>query len=323
MTDRKYFSGNTLQQAVMKAAREFDVPPDDLVYRRVQKKHGFLKIRRNVVIEVDPGNPRQVLSDEEALRRAQEIEPEVGVPRRGLTAPPESPSPPEKQKRHEKQKTGGRRKRPEKKERPPRKAEDKGARAPQRRKKRDERRREPSEKRGRRDERGDRMVDLPEAPERPKEKYPPAEGKVAEAIREGVDMLVAVAGAEMECSVLEGEDRYEIELWGSDQDLLLADDGRPLLGIQHLLVRVVRGLTGESIYCRVDCDQFHDIREERLRDLAQRVASEVHRRNRPKLLESMAPDERRIVHIALTDDPNVTTESIGRGYFKRVKLRPS
>ena len=37
----------------------------------------------------------------------------------------------------------------------------------------------------------------------------------------------------------------------------------------------------------------------------------------------MAPDERRIVHLALADNPDVVTESEGRGYFKRVQIRPS
>lgn len=322
MTERKFFSGNNLQQAVMKASREFDIPPDDLAYEQVEKKHGFLKIRRNVVIEVDPENPRRALSDEEALRRAQQIEPEVGVPRRGatLTETSERKGPPKGKKRRRDSKGAEPRRKSADRDRPPRERSKK-RRAPSRersaRPERPAREKAPS----RRDTDG--MVELPDAPERPKEKYPPAEGEIAEAIEEGLEMLLDVAGVEMESSVLQGEDRYEIELWGPDQDRLLADDGRPLLGIQHLLVRVVRGLTGESIYCRVDCDQFHDIREERLRDLAQRVASEVQRRNRPKLLESMAPDERRIVHIALTDDPNVTTESVGRGYFKRVKIRPS
>lgn len=319
MTERKFFSGNNLQQAVMKASREFDIPPEDLDYEQVEKKHGFLKIRRNVVIEVDPDNPRRALSDEEALRRAQQIEPEVGVPHRGVTLPEQ----PERKKPERKKQQRGGKPKPKRHEKPEK--GDRGRRSRRgRSKKRPEPRRErPSRKESRPRPSAEEMVELPQAPERPKEKYPPAEGEIADAIREGVEMLLDVAGAEMENSVHQSEDRYEIELWGPDQDRLLDDDGRPLLGIQHLLVRVVRGLTGESIYCRVDCDQFHAIREERLRDLAQRVASEVQRRNRPKLLESMAPDERRLVHIALTDDPNVETESVGRGYFKRVKIRPS
>lgn len=271
MTDRKFYSGNNLDQALMKAARDLGILKEDLEYKQIEKKHGFLKIRRSVVIEVDPKAPRRALSDAEASRRAQEIEPEV--------------------------------------EASPRRQTERGqAQA--------ERVDNPQ---------GDRpgMVELPEGPRTPGEKFPGATGEVAEAIQEALDMLLELAGVEMESSILQGDERFEIELWGADQDRLLKDHGRPLLSIQHLLVRVIRGLTGEAVYCRVDCDQFHDIREERLRDLAQRVASDVASGGRSRLLESMAPDERRIVHITLADDPTVETESQGDGYFKRVRILPA
>lgn len=241
----------------MKASRDLEIPVEELAYRQVEKKHGFLRVRRSVVIEVDMASPRQSLTDDEAHRRAQEIEPEVEVPRETTHHKPEA------------------------------------------------------------------MVDLPAAPPGPRDRFPEAEGNVADAARESLAMLLGLSGCEMESSVLEGEDRLEIELWGADQDRLLKDHGRPLLGLQHLLTRMVRGMTDESIYCRVDCDQFHELREERLRDLAQRVAGSVSRDHRSQVLESMAPDERRIVHLTLANDPNVVTESQGNGYFKRVQVRPA
>jgi spoIIIJ-associated protein len=73
----------------------------------------------------------------------------------------------------------------------------------------------------------------------------------------------------------------------------------------------------------VDCDNFHDIREERLRSLAQKVAEEVRRLQRSRTLEPMNPADRRIIHVTLADDPGVATESDGDGYFKRVTVRPA
>lgn len=56
---RKFFSGTTIEQAVIAAASEYGLPPAELSYRRVEKKHGFLHMRRRVVIEVDPESPRR------------------------------------------------------------------------------------------------------------------------------------------------------------------------------------------------------------------------------------------------------------------------
>jgi spoIIIJ-associated protein len=283
MKDRKFYSGSSLDQALMKAARDLGVPKEALRYRQIEKKHGFLKMRRSIVIEVDPNAQPEVLSDEEASARAQKMEPVVG----GRSM--------DRDVREEPEPTA---ERPQRRSRP----------------KRNSPPRHDSPPRG-------GMVEVSRGRSLG-EKYPQAQGEVADAIRESLGMLLELADVDMESSVHEGAERYEIELWGPDQEVLLRDNGRPLLSLQHLLVRVVRGLTGESIYCRVDCDQFHEIREERLRDLAQRVASDVAHEGRSRLLESMAPDERRIVHLTLADDPDVDTESQGNGYYKRVKIFP-
>lgn len=55
--DRRFFSGSTLAQAVMGAARHFHLPPEELEFRLREKKHGFTHKARGVVIEVDPGAP--------------------------------------------------------------------------------------------------------------------------------------------------------------------------------------------------------------------------------------------------------------------------
>ena len=70
----------------------------------------------------------------------------------------------------------------------------------------------------------------------------------------------------------------------------------------------------------LDCDGFksrrHDDLEQRARDAAERVRSD----GREQLLPAMTPIERRIVHMALQDDADVTTESRGEGFYKRVAI---
>ena len=296
MKDRKFYSGSSLDQALMKASRDLGVAKDELSYRQIEKKHGFLKMRRSIVIEVDPSAKA---SSAGAAPAAEPVAPELAtteeiVMPRPATAQEPVDEPPIDEPRVDEARVDepvetdhGRQ--PEVRAAEPPSAD---------------------------------MVELPEPVRSLAEKYPEAEGEVAEAVRESLGMLLDLAGVEMESSVLQGSERYEVELWGPDQDVLLRDNGRPLLSLQHLLVRLVRGKTGEAVYCRVDCDQFHEIREERLRDLAQRVASDVAAQHRSRLLESMAPDERRIVHMTLANDPGVDTESQGNGYFKRVKIFP-
>ena len=63
--ERTFFSGNTLEQAVLAAARHHGLDPERVAYTLRDKKHGFLNIRRNVVITVDPAAPERELTQPE------------------------------------------------------------------------------------------------------------------------------------------------------------------------------------------------------------------------------------------------------------------
>ena len=167
------------------------------------------------------------------------------------------------------------------------------------------------------------LVTLPEKPRTIGERYPVAQGPQAEAAAKGVELLLRIAGLSLTPHIYQGEERLEIDLVGTDVDWCFADDGEVLMAMEHLLPRIIRSLSGEAVLCRVDCDNFHEIREERLRSLAQKAADEVRQRGRSRTLVPMNPADRRIIHVTLADDPAVVTESEGEGYFKRITVRPA
>jgi spoIIIJ-associated protein len=169
------------------------------------------------------------------------------------------------------------------------------------------------------------LVVLPERPRSAAERFPVATGPQAEAALQGLTLLLSIAGLDLSPKILQGDEgRLEVELSGSDTDRCFEEEGEVLRAMEHLLPRLIRSLCGgEAVPVRIDCDNFHEIREEQLRTLAQRVAAEVRRRGRPRTLEPMNPADRRVIHMTLADDPGVMTESEGEGYFKRVSVRPA
>lgn len=328
MTDRRYFSGNSLEQAVMNAARHFKLNPGDLEYRQMDKRHGFVKTRHAVVIEVDPDRPRKPLSDEEAYRRAMQMDPEAHLGR--------DP----KDRSYVTDKPAGDRKRPRRRSRRQKKGNGdngRGARRDHVRAAGATEQAPPESQRGRRN--GGHHKDDPQAgrsadgPRRVKvaasrrasrAARPTAEGPAADAALEGITGLLQLGRLELDSAVYQGEeDRLEIELTGRDEDRVTRHQGEVLTALQQLVPTLVRSETGDRVFCRVDCDGFREIHEEQLRDLAQRVAGKVGRSGRAQVLESMNPAERRIIHITLADDPAVSTESLGNGYFKRIRVAPN
>ena len=101
---------------------------------------------------------------------------------------------------------------------------------------------------------------------------------------------------------------------GPDKTLLLRDDGSLLLALQHILNKV------SPIKVQVDCEFYRRRKEKKLREYAQKVAQHVSDTGREEVLEPMNPYERRIIHIVANQVPGVTSESIGDGFLKKVKV---
>jgi len=109
---------------------------------------------------------------------------------------------------------------------------------------------------------------------------------------------------------------FEIE--GDDSGLLIGRRGETLKSLQFLVKFIVNKRLAARCNLMVDVEGYQERRYQTLMNLAQRVAQRVINSGRPTTLEPMPPDERRIVHLALSDHPNVTTESVGVGQDRQV-----
>lgn len=102
--------------------------------------------------------------------------------------------------------------------------------------------------------------------------------------------------------------------------LLIGRRGETLAALQLLVNLIVSHRTKHRMRIIVDAENYRERREENLRSLAQRVAQQVRNYRRSIALEAMPPHERRIVHIALSDSKDISTESIGEGEERRVVI---
>lgn len=59
MSERRFFGGNNLAQALLKAAGHYSLAPEEVAYRVIEKRSGFVKSPKKVLIEVDPAAPRR------------------------------------------------------------------------------------------------------------------------------------------------------------------------------------------------------------------------------------------------------------------------
>jgi spoIIIJ-associated protein len=104
---------------------------------------------------------------------------------------------------------------------------------------------------------------------------------------------------------------------------LIGRQAETLNALQYLSSLIVSKEIGHSIPLIVDVEGYRARREQQLRQLARRMADQATKTGRRQVLEPMPANERRLIHLELRDNPDVTTESIGEEPRRKVTIIPS
>ncbi len=126
---------------------------------------------------------------------------------------------------------------------------------------------------------------------------------------------------EFQCEV--EDEGMRVNLHGADAGLVLDNEARLLYAINHILNRAFYERGTEAFNVLVDCNDYRNARAEELESLARRVAENVMESGNHHLFDPMPASERRLIHLALAEEPGVVTESEGTGEQRRVVVLPA
>jgi spoIIIJ-associated protein len=149
----------------------------------------------------------------------------------------------------------------------------------------------------------------------------PPDGK-AEIARSLVEGLLKHMGVRAQVTVRTGTEPITLDISGRELGALIGWRGETLRALQSVTnVMVGRHLAeGERII--VDVERYRQRREHTVREIAMRAARQVKMTGDAITLDAMQPFERRAIHLALEDDPDVTSGSIGEEPERRVVVGP-
>lgn len=120
-----------------------------------------------------------------------------------------------------------------------------------------------------------------------------------------------------------GDLRLVIE--SPDSALLIGRKGRNLTALQYLINRMAfspaeSGESQERLV--VDIEGYQDRRRASLEDMARGLAARAKESGREMRVKPLSAQERRIVHLALEDDPEVRTQSLGNTPLRTIVIIP-
>ena len=113
-----------------------------------------------------------------------------------------------------------------------------------------------------------------------------------------------------------------VDVRGDDLSILIGPRAETLNALQYIAGLIVGKELGRSIPLIVDVEGYRARREQQIRQLARRMADQAIKTGRRQVLEPMPANERRLIHIELRSNPQVSTESIGDEPRRKVTIVP-
>ncbi len=104
--------------------------------------------------------------------------------------------------------------------------------------------------------------------------------------------------------------------------LLIGKHGQTLEAMQHLTEKAINSNIEQRIRIRVDVEGYLEARRASLKKLVRRLSEKVKNTGKPVKIGQMNAHDRRIVHLTLKNDANVTVKSIGDGFIKKMMMFP-
>jgi spoIIIJ-associated protein len=137
-------------------------------------------------------------------------------------------------------------------------------------------------------------------------------------IVEFVQHVVRSMGTSLTVTIEETPEATRINLDGEDGGILVRRGGEGLQALQHLVATAFRKQLGDDNRIVVDCNGFRRDKDAELRQMAKFMAGKARDSGAPQEIGPLNPYERRIVHLTIAEDPDVSSESIGDAFMKTV-----
>lgn len=145
-------------------------------------------------------------------------------------------------------------------------------------------------------------------------------------IEETLQGVIEKSNLELSFDVKDADDDgvYQVEIFGSDEDLIKDREGQLLDAFQLYMTRVLQHqLPEERVNIEFDCNGFREEINQELIDLAEKLKDIALTKKKSVYFRALPPKERKVVHQYLADDERVKSRSIGEGLYKKIKIFPA
>lgn len=135
-----------------------------------------------------------------------------------------------------------------------------------------------------------------------------------------VDRVVEAMGLGLKASAAEDHEGIRVDLSGDGGEILVRRKGEALDALQHLTNAAFKPDLNRGQHIVIDCLDFRRSKDAELQQMAAFLVERARTTGAPQEMGPLNPYSRRIVHLAVAEHPDATSESIGDAHLKTVLI---
>ena len=137
-------------------------------------------------------------------------------------------------------------------------------------------------------------------------------------VKDFVERTLTAMGLSLQVSISETPDSVRVDLSGEQGDVLLRRRAESLDALQHIVNTAFRRELKDDRTFVVDCLDYRKAKDAELRQMARFMMERAKSSGSPQEMGPLNPYARRLVHLTVAEDPQMSSESIGDAFLKTV-----
>jgi spoIIIJ-associated protein len=137
-------------------------------------------------------------------------------------------------------------------------------------------------------------------------------------VEDFVQRTLAAMGVDLRITITDTDDSVRIDLAGDQGEVLLRRRAEALDALQHIVNTAFRRELDGDRSLVVDCLDYRKGKDAELRQMAKYMMERAKSTGTPQEMGPLNPYARRLVHLTVAEDPQMSSESIGDAFLKTV-----
>ena len=146
--------------------------------------------------------------------------------------------------------------------------------------------------------------------------------QLQDRVKDLVERTLSAMGLTLHVAITDAPDSVRVDLSGDQGEVLLRRRAEALDALQHIVNTAFRRELKDDRTLVVDCLDYRKGRDAELKQMARFLMERARTTRTPQEMGPLNPYARRLVHLTVAEDPEMSSESIGDAFLKTVIIAP-